>query len=89
MFPKTNPTTTGAWTALQEHYNHEMKQTRLRELFAADASRFKKYSIQYQDILFDYSKNIITDKTLLYCFSNWQHSANCPKPSTPCLPGKK
>ncbi|HEY4150616.1 MAG TPA: glucose-6-phosphate isomerase [Chitinophagaceae bacterium] len=64
MFPKINPTGTGAWASLQEHYNNEMKQTRLRELFAADAGRFKKYSIQYGDILFDYSKNIITDKTL-------------------------
>ena len=41
-----------------------MKQTQLRGLFAADVDRFNKYSIQYNDILFDYSKNIITGKTL-------------------------
>ncbi|MBS1565944.1 MAG: glucose-6-phosphate isomerase, partial [Bacteroidetes bacterium] len=32
--------------------------------FAADAGRFERYSIRYGDILFDYSKNIITDKTM-------------------------
>jgi glucose-6-phosphate isomerase len=64
MFPRISPTGTTAWQQLQNHYNNEMKQTRMRQLFAADADRFKKYSIQYGDILFDYSKNIITEKTL-------------------------
>src|SRR5882724_224720 len=64
MFPTINPTSTGAWTSLQQHYNNDMKQARLRDLFAADAGRFKKYALQYDDILFDYSKNIITDKTM-------------------------
>ena len=64
MFPGISPTGTAAWQQLQDHYNNEMKQTKLRQLFAADADRFKKYSIQYGDILFDYSKNIITEKTL-------------------------
>jgi len=64
MFPRINPTTVSAWQSLQEHYNNDMKQTRLRDLFTNDAGRFGKYSIQYGDILFDYSKHIITDKTL-------------------------
>ncbi len=64
MFPRINPTTTSAWTELQQHYNNDMKQARLRELFAGDPDRFKTYSIQYNDILFDYSKNIITGKTM-------------------------
>ena len=64
MFPSISPTTTKAWQQLQDHYNSEMKQTQLRQLFAAGADRFNKYSIQYGDILFDYAKNIITDKTL-------------------------
>ncbi|HSC40437.1 MAG TPA: glucose-6-phosphate isomerase [Chitinophagaceae bacterium] len=64
MFPRINPTTVSAWQSLQEHYNKDIKPTRLRELFAADAGRFNKYSIQYNDILFDYSKNIVTGKTL-------------------------
>ena len=64
MFPRISPTTTKAWQQLQDHYNNEMKQTQLRQLFAAGADRFNTYSIQFGDILFDYAKNIITDKTL-------------------------
>lgn len=36
----------------------------MRELFAADPDRFKKFSVVLGDILFDYSKNIINQKTL-------------------------
>jgi glucose-6-phosphate isomerase len=64
MFPNTNPSSTQAWQQLQQHYNSEMKQVSMRDLFAKDTNRFNKYSVQYGDILFDYSKNIITDKTL-------------------------
>ena len=63
MFPRISPTTTSAWQQLQQHYNNEMKQTQLRSLFAADADRFNQYSIQFGDILFDYSKNIVTGNT--------------------------
>ena len=63
MFPRISPTTTSAWQQLQQHYNNEMKQTQLRSLFAADADRFNRYSIQFGDILFDYAKNITTEKT--------------------------
>jgi glucose-6-phosphate isomerase len=65
MFPRISPTATKAWHQLQEHYNNEMKQTQMRQLFAADSDRFENYSVQYGDILFDYSKNIITEATLL------------------------
>lgn len=63
MFPKINPTTTAAWQLLLDHYN-EMKQVHLKELFKEDAHRFTKYSAAITDIILDYSKNIITDKTL-------------------------
>jgi len=64
MFPKVTPKETKAWQQLQEHYNTEIKGTHMRSLFAADAQRFSKYSLQLDDILFDYSKNLVTDKTL-------------------------
>lgn len=64
MFPSVSPTSTKAWRQLQDHYNNDIKQTKLRDLFAADKNRFREYSVQYGDILFDYSKNIITAKTL-------------------------
>lgn len=62
MFPKINPTTTKAWKQLQQHAE-EMKAVHMRDLFAKDSDRFSKYSLKLGDTIFDYSKNIITDKT--------------------------
>ncbi len=64
MFPKVTPKDTKAWQQLQEHYKTEIKGIHMRSLFAADPQRFSRYSLQFDDILFDYSKNIVTDKTL-------------------------
>ena len=36
----------------------------MRDLFAADPKRFEKYSLKFDDLLFDYSKHRITDETL-------------------------
>ncbi|HKZ67740.1 MAG TPA: glucose-6-phosphate isomerase [Chitinophagaceae bacterium] len=63
MLPKINPTTTKAWSLLRKHFE-EMSSVKMKELFTADKDRFSQFSIQYDDILFDYSKNIITGKTL-------------------------
>jgi len=68
MFPKINPTNTQAWLLLKRHYDDEMQRTHVRKLFAADPDRFKKFSIGFEDILFDYSKNIINNKTLQLLF---------------------
>jgi glucose-6-phosphate isomerase len=62
MLPKINPVATQAWSLLKEHFA-EMDTMRMRELFNADNNRFSKFSIRYDDILFDYSKNIVTGKT--------------------------
>lgn len=64
MFPRVNPTTTQAWLLLKKHYQEEMQRLKIKSLFDADAERFSKFSLQLNDILFDYSKNIITPKTL-------------------------
>lgn len=63
MFPKINPTETAAWKALIDH-QADMKKVQMKDLFAQDPQRFEKMSIQFNDILFDYSKNLITDETL-------------------------
>ena len=52
-----------AWRALQDHHR-KIDSVHMRELFAQDAQRFEKYSLQFEDILLDYSKNRITDETL-------------------------
>jgi glucose-6-phosphate isomerase len=65
MFPKVTPNGTAAWQQLQQHYKTEVaKHMHMRQLFKEDPDRFSKYSLRLDDILFDYSKNIITDKTL-------------------------
>lgn len=52
-----------AWQALLKHYD-EIKQVHMRDMFEQDQQRFEKYSIQLNDILYDYSKNRINDTTL-------------------------
>ena len=64
MLPKINPTNTQAWLLLKKHFEEEMSRKQMRDLFAADKERFQKFSINLEDILFDYSKNIINQKTL-------------------------
>lgn len=56
-------TTSKAWTALQSHY-HQIKNDRMRDAFEKDTNRFNKFSISFDGILYDYSKNRITDQTL-------------------------
>ncbi len=63
MLHKINPTTTKAWQLLQEHYQ-QMQQVQMKDMFKNDEHRFANYSTQFQDIFFDYSKNIISDTTL-------------------------
>jgi glucose-6-phosphate isomerase len=63
MFPKVNPTSTQAWQKLTAHAA-QMKEVHMRDLFAQDADRFKKYAHCFNDILIDFSKNIITEETI-------------------------
>ena len=62
-FPTINPTKTQAWKKLQAHAE-KMKQVHMRELFKQDPNRFNRFSQTEGDLLFDYSKNIITTETL-------------------------
>src|ERR1044071_9857600 len=63
MLPKNKPQRTRAWKKLEAHYK-KTHHNHLRDLFKKDTERFKRFSITFGDILFDYSKNRITDKTL-------------------------
>src|SRR6186997_2910005 len=64
MLPKINPTNTQAWLLLKKHQSEEMRNVSMKRLFANDPDRFAKFSLRMNDILFDYSKNIMTPKTL-------------------------
>jgi glucose-6-phosphate isomerase len=67
-FPHVNPLQTAAWKALDEHYA-AMHSKKMKELFKDNPARFEQYSISFEDILFDYSKNIVDAKTLSLLFS--------------------
>jgi len=62
-FPAVNPTNTESWKKLSAHAS-QLKQVHLRELFHTNPDRFEHFSQWHGDLLFDYSKNIITKETL-------------------------
>ena len=53
-----NPVKTAAFGRLKSNYKTIAKKN-ISDLFLKDKRRFNKYSIQFEDILFDYSKNLI------------------------------
>ncbi len=56
-------TRSAVWQALMEH-SDEMKQVHMRDLFAQDPQRFNRYSIEFNDLLYDFSKNLIDEKSM-------------------------
>ncbi|KAI1819237.1 glucose-6-phosphate isomerase [Xylaria intraflava] len=59
-----------AWAALEEHHRTVGKTFVLKDAFAADPARFDKLSKTFHDapsstdILFDFSKNLVTEETI-------------------------
>lgn len=58
-----NPTQTDAWASLEEHID-ELNDTSLKEMFAADPKRFDKFHLEACGMLVDFSKNLMTDRTM-------------------------
>jgi glucose-6-phosphate isomerase len=52
-----------AWQALQRHFK-EISTQHMRDMFASDPQRFERFSLRFDDILVDYSKNRITGETM-------------------------
>ncbi|WP_020674969.1 glucose-6-phosphate isomerase [Geopsychrobacter electrodiphilus] len=52
-----------AWQALDKQ-QRQLASTSMRELFAADPHRFEQFSLQLNDLLFDFSKNFVTAETI-------------------------
>jgi glucose-6-phosphate isomerase len=52
-----------AWKALRAHHR-DIAEMPMRELFAADPERFSRFSLRWDEFLFDYSKNRITAETV-------------------------
>ncbi len=55
------------WKELSDHHKN-ISKFKMRDLFAADANRFDIFSIKFNNILFDYSKNIINHETMKLLF---------------------
>ncbi|MDF4203502.1 glucose-6-phosphate isomerase [Maribacter sp. SA7] len=60
---KINPQQTDIWKELTAHYE-ATKGEHLRSLFSSDAKRAEKFTLQWNDFLFDYSKNRISEETM-------------------------
>src|SRR4051812_835102 len=56
-------TQTPEWKALTDHLT-TIGSRHMRELFAEDPQRFDKFSLRFEDILLDYSKNRVTAETM-------------------------
>ncbi|MEU8511277.1 glucose-6-phosphate isomerase [Kitasatospora sp. NPDC048722] len=54
---------TPQWAALGKH-RAEFGDTHLRELFAADPERGRRYALRVGDLHVDYAKHLVTDETL-------------------------
>ena len=63
MLPKINPAATEAWKRLAAH-REALAGVHLKTLFARDPLRFERFSLRFEEILVDTSKNRITAETL-------------------------
>ncbi|NNU34226.1 glucose-6-phosphate isomerase [Mucilaginibacter sp. S1162] len=63
MLPNIDFTTTQSYKYLADHYIDVVSES-LKGLFDSDNERFAKFSVQFEEILLDYSKNRITDQTI-------------------------
>ena len=61
MLPKVNPVLTAAWEKLEDYY-YGFEGVQMKEIFEKDQSRFDKFSLKFEDILVDFSKNIIDEQ---------------------------
>jgi len=63
MLPKKDFRETEAHQQLKLHAAR-MKHVHMRELFHEDAERFKKYTVCFENILLDYSKNMVDEHSM-------------------------
>ncbi|MCI4667004.1 MAG: glucose-6-phosphate isomerase [Bacteroidia bacterium] len=69
MLQSNNPTSSEAWKALESTYHTiQEKGFDLSRHFEIDPQRFEKFSATFEDILLDYSKNLITKATMEQLF---------------------
>ncbi|MCH3883942.1 glucose-6-phosphate isomerase [Tenacibaculum aquimarinum] len=63
MLKNINPTNTEAWKKLETHFT-EVEELKLKTLFNDNPNRKSEFSIVFNDLVVDYSKNKLTQKTI-------------------------
>jgi glucose-6-phosphate isomerase len=63
MLPNIDFTTTESYKYLADHYIDIVSKS-LKEFFEVDNQRFIKFSLRFEDILLDYSKNRVDEQTV-------------------------
>ena len=63
MLKKIDPCTTKSWKRLVDHHK-QIEDLYTRDLFKQDKNRFRDFSISFNDLVVDFSKNRITRATL-------------------------
>ncbi len=63
MLSTINPGETSAWQKLTVMFMN-LQAVHLRELFEEDPERFQKFNLKFEDILVDYSKNLVTKEVV-------------------------
>src|SRR5260221_10952360 len=77
MLNSINPTETSAWQKLTLAFLN-MQAAHMRELFDEDDQRFEKFHLKFEDILVDYSKNLIT-KEVMDAIIELAHQTDLPE----------
>ncbi|MGY5850684.1 glucose-6-phosphate isomerase [Salegentibacter sp. F14] len=57
-----NPTKTTAWKKLTEHYK-DVKNLEMKEMFQENPDRAQEFTVQWENLYLDFSKNRITSET--------------------------
>ena len=61
--PMSELTQSAPWKRLEDHYR-SIASVHMRDMFDRDHERFGKFSVRWNDLLLDYSKNRITTETM-------------------------
>ena len=77
MFEKT-VNKTKAWKKLESHYKH-FRKVEMKDLFACDADRAKKFSVNLEAMYVDYSKNRINDRTMKLLLNVQRRQNQCDR----------
>jgi glucose-6-phosphate isomerase len=53
-----------AWRALKAHWRDELRDKHLKSLFRRNPERFTRFSVEAEGLLLDFSRNLVTGKTM-------------------------